>query len=71
VDWRRSRNIAIRLADVEINSYRVDLRSQRDVLVVASEFLEVPYQAWTDVGVTELFPAEALVEIRCMPSSQS
>ena len=69
------RNIAITLAEagadwsdvVEINSYRVDLRSQDDVLlIVASEFLEAPYPVWTDVGVTELFPPGALVEISCV-----
>jgi enamine deaminase RidA (YjgF/YER057c/UK114 family) len=69
------RNIAVTLAEagadwsdvVEINSYRVDLRSQDDVLLaVASEFLEAPYPVWTDVGVTELFPPDALVEISCV-----
>ncbi len=52
---------------VEITSYRVGLRSQVDVLLrVASEFLEDPYPAWTDVGVTELFEPEAVVEISCI-----
>ena len=52
---------------VEITSYRVDLRAQADTLLtVASEFLERPYPAWTDLGVTELYEAEALVEIRCV-----
>jgi enamine deaminase RidA (YjgF/YER057c/UK114 family) len=69
------RNIALTLAEagadwsdvVEINSYRVNLRSQEDtVLVVAAEFLDAPYPAWTDVGVTELFPPDALVEISCV-----
>jgi len=69
------RNIATTLAEagadwsdvVEIKSYRVDLRSQDDVLLaVASEFLEAPYPVWTDVGVTALFPPDALVEISCV-----
>jgi enamine deaminase RidA (YjgF/YER057c/UK114 family) len=52
---------------VEINSYRVGLRAQAEALLsVASEFLEDPYPAWTDVGVTELFEPEAVVEIRCI-----
>ena len=69
------RNIALTLAEagatwsdvVEINSYRVGLQSQAGTLLaVAAEFLDDPYPAWTDVGVTELFLAEALVEIRCI-----
>jgi enamine deaminase RidA (YjgF/YER057c/UK114 family) len=69
------RNIASTLAEagaswsdvVEISSYHVGLRSQADfMLSVAAEFLESPYPAWTPVGVTELWPAEAVVEIRCV-----
>jgi enamine deaminase RidA (YjgF/YER057c/UK114 family) len=69
------RNIALTLAEagatwsdvVEINSYRVNLQSQAaTLLVVAAEFLDDPYPAWTDMGVTELFLPEALVEIRCI-----
>lgn len=69
------RNIASTLAEVgatwadvvEINSYHVDLRSHADFLLrVAAEFLEAPYPAWTPVGVTQLWPAEAVVEIRCV-----
>jgi enamine deaminase RidA (YjgF/YER057c/UK114 family) len=68
-------NLALTLADagatwsdvVEINSYRVGLQSQAILLLeVAAEFLEDPYPVWTDVGVTELFLPEALVEIRCV-----
>jgi enamine deaminase RidA (YjgF/YER057c/UK114 family) len=52
---------------VEITSFRVGLRAQAEVLLtVAAEFLERPYPAWTDVGVTELFEPEAVVEIRCI-----
>ena len=52
---------------VQITSYRVDLRSQADVVLeVAQEFLQGPYPAWTDVGVTGLYPPEALVEISCI-----
>jgi enamine deaminase RidA (YjgF/YER057c/UK114 family) len=52
---------------IEINSYRVGLRAQAEVLLtVAPEFLEAPYPPWTDVGVTELFEPNAVVEIRCI-----
>jgi len=52
---------------VEITSYRVGLRAQTDdLLKAASEFLEDPYPAWTDVGVTELFEPDAVVEISCI-----
>jgi enamine deaminase RidA (YjgF/YER057c/UK114 family) len=58
VDWRHV---------VEITSYRVGLRSQQDVILeVAGEYLEAPYPAWTDVGVTALYPPDALVEISCV-----
>jgi enamine deaminase RidA (YjgF/YER057c/UK114 family) len=69
------RNIALTLAEVgatwadvvEIHSYRVGLQRQAETLLrVAAEFLEDPYPAWTDVGVTELFLSEAVVEIRCL-----
>jgi enamine deaminase RidA (YjgF/YER057c/UK114 family) len=69
------RNIAITLAEagaswsdvVEVTSYRVGLRAQAEVtLVVAAEFLTSPYPAWTDVGISELFEPEALVEISCV-----
>ncbi len=69
------RNITSTLAEagaswsdvVEINSYPVGLRSQADFLLsVAAEFLKAPYPAWTPVGVTELWPPEAVVEIRCV-----
>jgi enamine deaminase RidA (YjgF/YER057c/UK114 family) len=78
-------NIALTLAEagangdhvVEITSYRVGLPSQADVVLqVAREFLDDPYPVWTDVGVTELFPPEAIIEISCVavlgdPSSAS
>jgi enamine deaminase RidA (YjgF/YER057c/UK114 family) len=69
------RNIADTLAEagaswsdvVEVTSYRVGLREHSDALLrVAAEFLEAPYPAWTDVGVTELFEPEAVVEISCI-----
>jgi enamine deaminase RidA (YjgF/YER057c/UK114 family) len=69
------RNLALTLAEagvewahvVEVTSYRVGLRSQQDlILEVAAEFLEAPYPAWTDVGVTELYPPDAVVEISCV-----
>jgi enamine deaminase RidA (YjgF/YER057c/UK114 family) len=52
---------------VEINSFHIDLRSQAGFLLrVAAEFLEPPYSAWTPVGITELWPPEVVVEIRCV-----
>jgi len=36
------------------------------LLRVAADFLDVPYPAWTAVGVTELWPPEAVVEISCI-----
>jgi enamine deaminase RidA (YjgF/YER057c/UK114 family) len=52
---------------VEITSYRVGLRAQADVVLqVAPEFLDAPYPAWTDVGITELFEPDAIVEISCV-----
>lgn len=69
------RNISSTLAEagagwsdvVEINSYHVDLRGHADFMLrVAAEFLEPPYPAWTPVGITELWPPEAVVEIRCV-----
>jgi enamine deaminase RidA (YjgF/YER057c/UK114 family) len=51
---------------VSLTSYHVGLRGQEDVLLrVAGEFLKV-LPAWTAVGVTELWPPEALVEISCV-----
>jgi enamine deaminase RidA (YjgF/YER057c/UK114 family) len=69
------RNIAVTLAEggaswsdvVELTSYHVGLRGQSDALLeVAAEFLDDPYPAWTAVGVTELFPPDAVVEISCI-----
>ena len=69
------RNIAITLAEggaswsevVELTSYHVGLRGQSDALLaIAAEFLEDPYPAWTAVGVTELFPPDAVIEISCI-----
>jgi enamine deaminase RidA (YjgF/YER057c/UK114 family) len=69
------RNIALTLSEagvtwsdvVEITSYRVGSRARTDALLkVASEFLEDPYPAWTDVGVTELFEPDAVVEVSCI-----
>jgi len=69
------RDIALTLAEagaawpdvVEINSYRVGSHAGVQILLgVAAEFLQVPFPAWTDVGVTELYVPEALVEIRCV-----
>jgi enamine deaminase RidA (YjgF/YER057c/UK114 family) len=52
---------------VSINSYQVGLRAQGDLLlIVAAEFMETPFPAWTAVGVTELYEDEAVVEISCI-----
>jgi enamine deaminase RidA (YjgF/YER057c/UK114 family) len=58
----------LRWADVvEITTYRVGLQAQADVaLRVAAEFLDPPYPAWTDVGITELFEPDALFEMSCV-----
>jgi len=68
-------NIALTLADagaawsdvVSLTTYHVGLRGQTDaILSVAADFLEPPYPAWTAVGVTELWPPEAVIEISCI-----
>jgi enamine deaminase RidA (YjgF/YER057c/UK114 family) len=68
-------NVALTLSEagmqwsdvVEITTYRVGLRGQVEVgLRIAAEFLDPPYPAWTDVGVTELFEPEALFEMSCV-----
>ena len=68
-------NIALTLAEagaswsdvVSLTTYHVGLRRQTAmVLRVAGDFLEVPYPAWTAVGVTELWPPEAVVETSCI-----
>jgi enamine deaminase RidA (YjgF/YER057c/UK114 family) len=68
-------NIALTLAEagarwsdvVALTTYHIGLRSQTAILLkVAEEFLDVPYPAWTAVGVTELWPPEAVVEISCI-----
>jgi enamine deaminase RidA (YjgF/YER057c/UK114 family) len=68
-------NVALTLSEaglqwsdvVEITTYRVNLRAQVDVaLRVAAEFLDAPYPAWTDVGITELFEPDALFEMSCV-----
>lgn len=52
---------------VSLTSYHVGLRGQEGTLLrVAGEFLEAPLPAWTAVGVTELWPTEALLEISCV-----
>jgi enamine deaminase RidA (YjgF/YER057c/UK114 family) len=57
---------------VEINAYHVGLLDQTElVLRFAAEFLDVPFPAWTAVGVTELFVPEALVEVRCVAEKPS
>lgn len=68
-------NVALTLSEaglqwpnvVEVTTYRVGLRAQADVVLrVAAEFLEMPYPAWTDVGITELFEADAVFEMSCV-----
>ena len=52
---------------VSLTSYHIGLRGQEDTLLrIAGEFLDVPLPAWTAVGVTELWPPEALLEISCV-----
>jgi enamine deaminase RidA (YjgF/YER057c/UK114 family) len=52
---------------VSLTSYHVGLRGQENALLrVAGEFMEPPFPAWTAVGVTELWPREAVLEISCV-----
>jgi enamine deaminase RidA (YjgF/YER057c/UK114 family) len=68
-------NIALTLAEagmtwsdvVAVTTYHIGLCGQTDTLLtVAAEYLGVPFPAWTAVGVTELWPADAIVEISCI-----
>lgn len=68
-------NIALTLAEagmtwsdvVALTTYHIGLRDQTGTLLtVAGEFLGLPFPAWTAVGVTELWPADAVVEISCV-----
>jgi enamine deaminase RidA (YjgF/YER057c/UK114 family) len=50
-----------------MTSYHVGLRGHEEaVLRIAGEFIPAPFPAWTAVGVTELWPPEALIEISCV-----
>ncbi|MDP9250273.1 MAG: Rid family hydrolase [Chloroflexota bacterium] len=52
---------------VSMTSYNVGLRGhEEEVLRIAGEFIGAPFPAWTAVGVTELWPPEALIEISCV-----
>ncbi len=52
---------------VSMTSCHIGLRDQEEaVLRVASEFLGIPFPAWTAFGVTELWPPDALIEISCV-----
>lgn len=68
-------NLALTLAEagaswtdvVSLTTYHVGLRTQSAMLLkVAADFLDVPYPAWTAVGVTELWPPDAVIEISCI-----
>ena len=68
------RNIAETLSEcgsswadvVSMTSYHVGLRRGEGVILrVAQEYL-VSMPAWTAVGVTELWPPDALIEISCV-----
>jgi enamine deaminase RidA (YjgF/YER057c/UK114 family) len=51
---------------VELTSYHIGPRTQTEALLrIAAEYLDGPYPAWTAVGVTELFPPDAIIEIGC------
>ena len=51
---------------VALRSYQIGLREQAEAMLrVAGEFLESPFPAWTAVGVTELFEADAVFELEC------
>jgi enamine deaminase RidA (YjgF/YER057c/UK114 family) len=73
-------NLALTLAEggcswadvVELTSYHVGLRQQSEALLrIADRYLEDPYPAWTAVGVTELFPPNAVVEVSCVAEVRS
>ena len=73
-------NVALTLSEaglqwsdvVEITTYRVGLQAQADVVLrVAAEFLDAPYPAWTDVGITELFEPDALFEMSCVAAARN
>ena len=52
---------------VSLTSYHVPLRGQEELILrVAAEFMERPFPAWTAVGVTELWPPEAVIEVSCI-----
>ena len=68
-------NIALTLAEagatwsdvVALTTYHIGLRGQASMLLtIAAEFLDQPFPAWTAVGVTELWPPEAIIEISCI-----
>ena len=68
-------NIALTLAEAgarwsdvsSLTSYHVGLRPQTAMLLkVAADYFDAPYPAWTAVGVTELWPPEAVIEISCI-----
>jgi enamine deaminase RidA (YjgF/YER057c/UK114 family) len=68
-------NIALTLAEagmtwsdvVALTTYHIGLRGQTGPLLrVAAESIDAPFPAWTAVGVTELWPADAVVEISCI-----
>ena len=53
---------------VEVTTYRVGLRAQGDIVLrVAAEFLDAPYPAWTDVGITD-FDQQPVVGAECQPA---
>ena len=52
---------------VEVTTYHVGLRQQAESLMrVSAEFVPEPNPAWTAVGVTELWDAEAIMELSCV-----
>jgi enamine deaminase RidA (YjgF/YER057c/UK114 family) len=52
---------------VSLTSFHVPLRGHEStVLRVAGEFMKPPFPAWTAVGVTELWPPEAVIEVSCI-----
>jgi enamine deaminase RidA (YjgF/YER057c/UK114 family) len=55
---------------VSLTSYHVGLSGQKEAsLRIAGDFLQPPFPAWTAVGVTELWDADALIEISCVATA--
>lgn len=56
---------------VEMTTYHVGLRDHLDTFIkVKDDFIQMPYPAWTAIGITELITEGALLEIRIIAKRQ-